>query len=215
LNFLGLGDKKQQKINYDPEGMLTPDQVQVIDTFIQQEVMIPGHKLEEAAIKSFLTGRILQAMKNQKQAKIDWRTLPGTIIQAVKGMTLLVFTRLPRRAFGAHTVLGQNLDVKLRGLFFGCVVDAGDDIGQVHPFRGFFCEAKFAIEIPKVSAFGQVAPAFAFEVFANVVLDSFKQTFWVFAFDLQLECFFHEVLVGKNAREGREDEVMAALRAPA
>jgi hypothetical protein len=55
----------------------------------------------------------------------------------------------------------------------------------VHHFGGFFGQAKFAIKVPKVSAFWHVTAAFSLKVFANVVLGGFQQTLGVLAFDLK------------------------------
>jgi len=121
-------------------------------------------------------------------------------------MTLLVFLSFTGGAFGAHAVFGQDLDVKLFGFFCHSIVDAGDDVGQVHHFSGFFGQAEFAIEIPKVGTFRQIATALTLEVFANVVFDGFEQTVGVFAFDLKLECFFMKVLVGKTPEKDEKRE---------
>lgn len=125
LDFLGLGNKKHQKINYDPEGMLTPDQVQAIDDFVQQEIMIPGHKLEEAAIKSFLTGRVLNAMKNKEKAQIDWSGLPGTILQAMKEKNLMpAEVNAVKFAMASATVGMKNLSNSASSLITDTVIQS-------------------------------------------------------------------------------------------
>ena len=52
--------------------------------------------------------------------------------------------------------------------------------------------AKPAVEIPKINTLGQGHTALALDVFAYFVLDSFQHAVRVFAFNVQLECFFHD-----------------------
>jgi hypothetical protein len=78
----------------------------------------------------------------------------------------------------------------------------------MHHFGGVFTQAKFAIEVPKIGAFGQVTAAFAFEIFANLVLNSVEQAVGVFAFDLELECFFHESPCGEMRPKRTRESVV-------
>ena len=52
--------------------------------------------------------------------------------------------------------------------------------------------AKPSVKIPKINALGQWHAALAFDVLANFVLDGFQHTVRVLAFNVQLECFFHD-----------------------
>ena len=89
---------------------------------------------------------------------------------------------------------GQQLQVKRIAALNSHRVNQGCQGGKVHALRVVWAGAKFAVKVPKVNAFGQCLAALTFHVLANFVFGGLKHTVTVFAFNRQLECFFHEIL---------------------
>jgi CrcB protein len=65
----------------------------------------------------------------------------------------------------------------------------------MHGLRFFFGGGYFAIKVPKICAFGQVSAAFAFQVFAHVMLDGVEHPIGVPTIDVQGIGFSHAAIM--------------------
>ena len=92
------------------------------------------------------------------------------------------------------TGLAADLNIKLVSAVCDERIDRRHDFGKVHWRVRRVTDADLAVEVPKVSPFGQDFGAFALDVLANVVLAGVQQAVAVFAFDLERVGFFQTVL---------------------
>ena len=60
--------------------------------------------------------------------------------------------------------------------------------------------SKPAVKIPKIDAFRQIAAPFAFDVLADFMFDRFENAVPIFTFDIELECFFHGVIMRRKPK---------------
>jgi cytolysin (calcineurin-like family phosphatase) len=88
-------------------------------------------------------------------------------------------------------VLAQNLHIHRSCPRLGGSVHGFDHGAHAHDLGVAFGQAHFAVKVPKICTLGHVAVAFAFEVFADFVLDGFEHAVGVLAFGLQGKILFH------------------------
>jgi hypothetical protein len=89
IQFLGLSQRLQKAIKkditYDPAGMLTPEDMNTINTFIVDELAVPLESIEAAAVKSYIIGNIISSAEaRQKAVRASIDSLPKTLTDAVK-----------------------------------------------------------------------------------------------------------------------------------
>ena len=92
------------------------------------------------------------------------------------------------------TGLADDLDIKLVCSVFDERIDRRHDFGNVYGRARGVADADLAVEVPKVSTFGQDFGAFSFDVLANIVLAGVQQAVAVFAVDIERVGFFQTVL---------------------
>ena len=90
---------------------------------------------------------------------------------------------------------GQYFHVELIATRVGDAVNQFRKRGEVDHNRLFFGSTKATIEVPKINTFGQFAAAFAFDVFADFVLDGVQNAVPILTFDSEFECFFHAAIM--------------------
>lgn len=89
---------------------------------------------------------------------------------------------------------GQQLQIKRGSTVFGGRIHQRHDGGEVHHLGGLLAGAEAAVKVPVIHALGQSDTALPFDVFADVVLDRVEYPVAIFAFDVELKCFFHGCL---------------------
>lgn len=94
----------------------------------------------------------------------------------------------------ANAGLGNEFQIEsIRALLRGSV-DQGGDGRDMNASCHVLIEAKAAVKVPKIDPFGQCLIAFALHVLANLVFDGFQNAVAVFAFNVDFECLFHNIL---------------------
>jgi hypothetical protein len=87
--------------------------------------------------------------------------------------------------------LGKQFNVTMLGATLGQNIKQTDELAGLHHLCGVLRGTKSAVEIPEIGAFGQIAPALAFHVLADVVLDGIEHTVRVLAFGAKRVGFSH------------------------
>ena len=91
-------------------------------------------------------------------------------------------------------MLGHYLDIKRFSTLFSQYIDCGNQRSDMNRGSNCFGAAEFAIEVPKINAWGQSPSTFTLDVFTNVVFDRIEKAIVVFTLDVEKVGFFQALV---------------------